>query len=235
MAGTGSRTNGTISSRGRDRSCCNAAPGGRTVRSRSARMRAECSAPRTTTKTTTASRNSAPSSSAVEPVPPSPEKKIESRMIAPKSAIDAAAMISCPRVDEISPGSLSTGTRTPSEVAHRMIATSSGVSTRPAAFGPSETASAIANESAKAAPVRRSSGPRSLSNSISSPARKSTNASPSRATTSTEASTSARPSTDGPITMPATISSTTDRSCAAGRGRGAAARRRRPHRPAGDW
>ena len=36
-----------------------------------------------------ASANSAPSSSSVEPVPPSPEKKIVSRMIAPKSAIEA--------------------------------------------------------------------------------------------------------------------------------------------------
>ena len=54
-------------------------------------------------------------------------------MIAPKSAIDAAAMISCPKVEEISPESLSTGTSTPSEVAQRMIATSSGVSTSPPA------------------------------------------------------------------------------------------------------
>ena len=102
-------------------------------------MRIECSAPRTTASTVAASTNSAPSSSSVEPVPPSPEKKIESRMIAPKSAIDAAAMISCPKVEEISPESLSTGTSTPSDVAQRMIATSSGVSTSPPALSPSET------------------------------------------------------------------------------------------------
>ena len=57
-------------------------------------------------------------------------------MIAPKSAIDAAATISWPNVDEISPASLSTGTSTPSEVAQRMIATSSGVSTSPPAVEP---------------------------------------------------------------------------------------------------
>jgi hypothetical protein len=34
-------------------------------------------------------------------MPPSPEKKSESRMMAPKSAIDAAAMMSWPKVVEI--------------------------------------------------------------------------------------------------------------------------------------
>ena len=77
-------------------------------------------------------------------------------MIAPKSAIEAAAMISCPNVDEISPASLSTGTSTPSEVAHRMIATSSGVSTRPAALSPSATTTAIPNERAKPSAASRS-------------------------------------------------------------------------------
>jgi hypothetical protein len=66
-------------------------------RTRSSRMRIECSAPRVTTNTTTASANTLPRSSSVEPMPPSPEKKIDSRMIAPKSAIDAAATISCPK------------------------------------------------------------------------------------------------------------------------------------------
>ncbi len=81
-------------------------------RRRSARIRMECSAPRTTRRTVAASRNSAPSSRSVDPVPPSPEKKIVSRMIAPKSAIEAAAMISCPNVEESCPESLSTGTST---------------------------------------------------------------------------------------------------------------------------
>ena len=116
-------------------------------------------------------------------MPPSPEKNSDSRMIAPKSAIDAAAMISWPKVEAISPASLSTGTSTPSDVAHRMIATSSGVSTSPPALSSSDTATAIANDSAKPAAVSRSSGPRSFSNSISSPARNSTNASPISATT----------------------------------------------------
>jgi hypothetical protein len=47
-------------------------------------MRIDRSAPRATRKTTTASANTLPSSNSVEPVPPSPEKKIDSRMIAPK-------------------------------------------------------------------------------------------------------------------------------------------------------
>ena len=71
-------------------------------------------------------------------------------MIAPKSAIDAAAMISWPNVEEISPASLSTGTITPSDVAHRMIATSSGVSTSPPALRPSATTTAIAEREREA-------------------------------------------------------------------------------------
>ena len=75
-------------------------------------------------------------------------------MIAPKSAIEPAAMTSCPNVEAISPASLSTGISTPSEVAQRMIATSSGVSTRPAALQQrARPTSAIPNESAK--PSRR--------------------------------------------------------------------------------
>ena len=184
-------------------------------RTRSSRRRRECSAPRTARKTAAARPNSPPSSSSVAPVPPSPEKKIESRMIAPKSAIEAAAMISCPKVVESCPESLSTGTSTPSEVAQRMIATSSGVSTRSTACRPNETASATASEIAKPVSVSLRTCPRSLPNSISSPARKSTNARPSSATTSTASSTSTQPSPDGPTTMPATISSTTEGSSSA--------------------
>ena len=66
-------------------------------------------------------------------MPPSPEKNRVSRMIAPKSAIEPAAMASWPKVDEISPASLSTGMITPSEVAQSTTATNSGVSTSPAA------------------------------------------------------------------------------------------------------
>jgi hypothetical protein len=91
-----------------------------------------------------------------------------------------------------------------------MIATSSGVSTRPAACRPSETATATANESAKPTAVSRRTGPRRRAKSISSPARKSTNASPISAMTEIAASSCTTPSTDGPATMPATISSTTD-------------------------
>ena len=185
-------------------------------RTRSARRRRERSAPRSTTKTAIDRVPSAPSRSSVEPVPPSPEKNTESRMIAPKSAIVAAATTSCPNGEAISPASLSTGMSTPSEVAQRMIATSSGVSTSPAAPRPSATARAIANESAKPSPVRRSTSPRSRAKSISRPARKSTKASPISAITAIESSTTTRPRTDGPTTIPAMISSTTDGSRAAG-------------------
>ena len=182
-------------------------------------MRIERSAPRTVTNTTAASTSSAPRSSSVEPTPPSPEKNSVSRMIAPKSAIDAADTISCQNGVEISPESFSTGTITPSEVAQRMIATSSGVSTRPAADSPRPTTTAIPNETAKPSAVRRRTCPRSFSNSISSPARKSTKPRPIRATTSIAWSTSTIPSSDGPMTMPATISSTTEGGARQGKGR----------------
>jgi hypothetical protein len=168
-------------------------------------------------KVTAPSTTSRPINTSAEPAPPSPEKKTDSRMIAPKSAIDAAPMISWPKVVEISPASFSTGTSTPSEVAQRMIATSSGVSISPPAFRISATPTAMTNETANATVVSRSTGPRSLSNSISSPARKSTKASPIRATTSTASSVSTQPSSAGPITIPATISSTTEGSRSLGK------------------
>ena len=84
----------------------------------------------------------------VAPTPPSPEKNSDSRMIAPKSAIEPAARTSWPNLLPLSPASLSTGMITPSEVAQRTIATSSGVSTRPAPSRPRATTTAIANETA---------------------------------------------------------------------------------------
>ena len=60
-------------------------------------MRIECSAPRTTTEDDRGEHEQrAEQQQRRARSPPSPEKKIDSRMIAPKSAIDAAAMISCP-------------------------------------------------------------------------------------------------------------------------------------------
>ena len=55
-------------------------------------------------------------------------------MIAPKSAIVPAATTSWPNGVAISPASLSTGMITPSDVAERITATSSGVCTSPPAF-----------------------------------------------------------------------------------------------------
>src|SRR5262249_26892497 len=64
-------------------------------RSRSARIARNRVAPFTEWKTTPASTTSEPIRSSVEPTPPSPEKKIESRIAAPKSAIVPAATINC--------------------------------------------------------------------------------------------------------------------------------------------
>jgi hypothetical protein len=161
-------------------------------------------------KTTAASRTRLLISSRVEPTPPSPEKKIESRITAPKSAIVPAATISCPKVEEISPASFSTGMRTPSEVAQRMIATKSGVSMSPLAFSAMATTIAIRNESTKPSRVRRRTRPRNRSKSISRPARKSRKARPITEITEIVRSTWTIASTDGPMRMPARISNTTD-------------------------
>ncbi len=109
-------------------------------------MRSERCAPRTTANTVTARPNSAPISTSVAPGPPSPAKNRLSRMIAAKSAIEPAAMTSCPSADSMRPESLSTGIRTPSDVEPSAIATSSGVCTSPLAPSASETPTAIAND-----------------------------------------------------------------------------------------
>ena len=69
-------------------------------------------------------------------------------MIAPKSAIDPAASTSWPNRVESWSASLSTGMITPSEVAQRTIAISSGVWTKPAPLSPSATTTASAKETA---------------------------------------------------------------------------------------
>ena len=69
-------------------------------------------------------------------VEPLPEKNSDSRMIAPKSAIEAAAITSWPKLEPMLPESLSTGTITPSEVATSTIATNSGDLTKPPACRP---------------------------------------------------------------------------------------------------
>ena len=132
-------------------------------------------------------------------------------MIAPKSAIDAAAMISWPNVEEISPASLSTGTSTPSEVAHRMIATSSGVSTSPPRLQPErdgERDRERQREPEQREPQHRPAQPREVDLQAGEeeherqPDERDRPRPPGRP----------RPARarDGPTTMPATISSTTD-------------------------
>ena len=118
-------------------------------RRRSTRERLiECSTPaiaRPTSATTspkTASRISVPAVL----VDPLPEKNTESRMIAPKSAIDAAAITSWPKFELMLPESFSTGTITPSEVATSTIATNSGDFTKPPACKPIPSTIAITND-----------------------------------------------------------------------------------------
>ena len=86
-------------------------------------------------------------------------------MIAPKSAIEPAAITSWPSVEPLSPASLRTGISTPSEVPSA-IATSSGASSSPVASSAPAVSSASPNDSAKPEPrelEHRPSQPRSRS------------------------------------------------------------------------
>jgi hypothetical protein len=143
-------------------------------------------------------------------LPESLEKNSESNTMAEKSAIEAAAMICSPRGVATSLASASTGTTIPSAVAESMIATNSGASITPAARSTNANTRASTMDRTKPPAALRSSGPLSLSRSISSPARNRRKASPIRASTCSGRSTSTSPRTAGPITMPTTISATTE-------------------------
>ena len=106
---------------------------------------------------------------------------------------------------------MSTGISTPSDVAQRMIATSSGVSTSPAAFSAQrdrERDREREREAEPREPQHRPAQPR-RTRSPGRPGRAGTRA---RASRSPRSSRRPRPSRarDGPTTIPATISSTTD-------------------------
>ena len=62
------------------------------------------------------------------------EKNNDSRKTEPNSASEPAMNTNWPNSDSISPVSLSTGTTTPSDVATKMMASSSGSSSVPARF-----------------------------------------------------------------------------------------------------
>jgi hypothetical protein len=141
-------------------------------------------------------------------VEPLPEKNSASRTIGPNSAIDPAAIMSWPKLVTRLPESLSTGKITPSEVATSTIATNSGDFTNPPASRPRPRTIAITNETPKPITVSFRTRPRKRSMSNSRPARNSRNASPTRARTATGRSGLAHPRTDGPITIPSTISRT---------------------------
>ena len=84
---------------------------------------------------TAAARRAKPASrsSVAQTLVASPEKNSDSRTIAPKSVIEAAAMTSWPGGVPSRPVSASTGTTMPKAVAESMIATSNGALARLAA------------------------------------------------------------------------------------------------------
>ena len=175
------------------------------------RILRECSTPAIVNATSTAATNSRLIRMIWFAVPAdSREKKSDSRITVAKSAIVAPATTSCPNVEEISPESFSTGTTTPSEVDDKTIAMKRGWLTQPAFFRTRPATIAITNDTTKPRAAIFKTRPRSFSNSISSPARKSRKARPTIERTRTGSSTWTHPSTAGPITIPATSSRTTD-------------------------
>ena len=157
-----------------------------------------------TTRTPSSDSNSSLGAMAVA----RPEKKRESRTTGQTSPSEAPAIANWPTGRSARPASSRMGTIKPSDVARRMIPTSSGLSTTSAACStiPMIRASSALRQSASAA--RRARGPRKWRTSISRPARKSRNASPIVNTSRTAWSGFTRSSTAGPSTIPATISST---------------------------
>ena len=108
------------------------------------------------------------------------------------------------------PASLSTGTTRPSDVADRVMATSSGRHEPSRRVNPTPAADAQRQrESGSRARRAAATGRAAGRTSISSPARNSRNASPNSARICTGRSTCTQPSTDGPSTIPAMISRTT--------------------------
>ncbi len=135
---------------------------------------------------------------------------LESRITEAKSAIEEAAMVSWPSDVDTSPASLRTGTTSPSEVAHRVMARNTGLWITPAVWRPSPNTRPRLSEAAKPMRDMVRNLPFSRAGSISRPARNSSMARPSRARIWMGMSSRAQPSTEGPMTMPATISSTTE-------------------------
>ena len=145
------------------------------------------------------------------------EKNRASRSTAPKSPTEAPEITSWPNVLLVSPASLSTGITRPSEVASRMMASSSGLPTRPSAPIPDPDIRARPIETRNARPVSFRIRPRSRSKDISMPARKRRNARPMSERIWTGRSTRSQPISEGPSTMPARISTTTAGNRSAGK------------------
>jgi hypothetical protein len=95
-----------------------------------------------TTSAITATRAAKSTSSTIRPpvLPPEVENSRESSTTAAKSATDDAAIVVWPMSLSARPASLSTGTFSPSEVAARVTASSSGLCTQPTASNPNQAA-----------------------------------------------------------------------------------------------
>ena len=151
-----------------------------------------------------------PTANSLAPRPPSDsEKSRDSRTMAVKSAMVALAMVSRPTGSSTWPASFRTGMTRPREVPDRATASRSGFLTQSMAPNPSPTATASRSVRANPIPASRAMLPRSWARSISRPARNRRKARPISARIWMGRSTVTQPSTDGPTTMPATISSTT--------------------------
>ncbi len=189
-------------------------------RSRVADRRFERPAPATVIPPTAARTTNPPRSTSLAAVlVASREKNSDSRTTVAKSATDEAAIVSWPSGDAASPASFKTGTMSPSDVAESVIATSSGRCTIPMPSRAALKRSASPNETTNPTSDVVRNRPLNRDGSTSRPARNSSIVTPRSDRIRIGVSRWTHPRTEGPMTMPATISRTT------------AGRRRRGRRP----
>src|SRR6516162_8729996 len=151
--------------------------------------------------TRTAKTPSSDSSSSLGPrAVARPEKKRESKTTELTSPSEAPAIANWPTGRSATPASFRIGMIIPSDVAMRMIPTSTVLSTTPAACNAPLMPKASTALRPIPNPARRARGPRKWRTSISRPAMKSRNASPIVDTSRTAWSGCTRPSTAGPST-----------------------------------
>ena len=127
---------------------------------------------------------------------------------AANSATLAMATHAAPGPVRARPASLRIGITSPSPVAERATATSTGASSSPTTCSRLAATSATTSPATYAPTARSSTRPRMLRRSTSMPARKNRKVTPSSARVSTAVSTVSQPSTCGPTTTPARSSTT---------------------------